>query len=75
MAATLEQAQAYQSALKHREYAYKTESDPLMVKFQLGIITKDEWTAKRDEIKARHPYPEGVTEEECISKLQDLGVL
>ncbi len=75
MAATIKQAQAYQSALKHREYAYKTESDPLMVKFQLGKITKDEWEAKRDEIKTRHPYPEGVTEEECISKLQNLGVL
>jgi len=75
MAATIEQAQAYQSALKHREYAYKKESDPLMMKFQLGKITKETWEAKRDEIQTRYPYPEGATEEECISKLQDLGVL
>ena len=75
MAATIKQAQAYQSALKHREYAYKTESDPLMVKFQLGKITKEEWEEKRDEIKTRHPYPEGVTEAACIKKLQDLGVM
>tara|TARA_Y100000004_G_scaffold19087_1_gene19635 strand:+ start:1354 stop:1581 length:228 start_codon:yes stop_codon:yes gene_type:complete len=75
MAATLEQAQAYLAALKHREYAYKTESDPMLMKFQLGKVTKEQWEAKRDEIKVRHPYPEDVSEEECISKLQDLGVL
>lgn len=75
MAATIEQAQAYQSALKHREYAYKIESDPLMMKFQLGKITKEAWEAKRNEIQTRYPYPEGITEEECITKLEELGVL
>lgn len=66
MAITLEQAQALHSAFIHRQYAYKQKSDPLMVKFQLGKITKEEWEAARQEVKDAHPYPEGVDKDEAL---------
>jgi predicted metal-dependent phosphoesterase TrpH len=40
-----------------RSAAYRTEADPLFFKYQVGEVTKDEWIAKREEIRARYPYP------------------
>jgi hypothetical protein len=38
-----------------RILAYHEESDPLFFKWQAGEVTKEEWLAKRAEIKARYP--------------------
>lgn len=51
----LEQAQ--QTAQTNRAAAYRTEADPLFFKYQAGEVTKEEWLAKREEIRARYPYP------------------
>lgn len=40
-----------------RQKAYNREADPLFFKWQAGEITKEEWVAKRQEIKAKNPYP------------------
>jgi len=67
MAITLEQAQALQSAYVNRQYGYKKKSDPLMVKFQLGQITQEEWEAARQAVKDTYPYPEGVDKDEALA--------
>ena len=41
----------------NRSAAYRNESDPLFFKYQAGEVTKEEWLAKREEIKDRYPYP------------------
>lgn len=51
----LEQAQ--QTAQTNRVSAYRTEADPLFFQYQAGEVTKEEWLAKREEIRARYPYP------------------
>ena len=66
MAVTLEQAQALHSMYVQRQYFYKKISDNYMIKFQLGQITKEEWEAKRQEVKDMLPYPEGVDKEEAL---------
>ena len=66
MAVTLEQAQALHSMYVQRKYFYKKLSDSYMIKFQLGQITKEEWEAKRQEVKDMLPYPEGVDKEEAL---------
>ena len=77
MAVTIEQAQELHSAMKMREYGYKTESDPLMIKFNLGQITKEEWQAARQAIKDKHPYPDGVDKTEALNKIDEImsGIL
>mgnify|MGYP003120597232 FL=1 len=70
MAVTLEQAQELHSAMKMREYEYKTDSDPLMIKFNLGEITKEEWQAARQAIKDKHPYPDGIDKTEALAKIE-----
>ena len=72
MSVTIEQAQALHSAMKMREYKYKTESDPLMIKFNLGEITKEEWQAARQSIKDDHPYPDGVDKTEALAKIDQI---
>tara|TARA_R100001463_G_scaffold55376_1_gene106889 strand:+ start:1566 stop:1799 length:234 start_codon:yes stop_codon:yes gene_type:complete len=72
MAVTLEQAQELHTAMKMREYEYKTESDPLMIKFQLGQITKEDWEAARQAIKDKHPYPDGVDKTEALAKIDEV---
>jgi len=72
MAVTLEQAQELHSAMKMREYEYKTESDTLMIKFQLGQITKENWEAARQAIKDKHPYPNGVDKTEALTKIDEI---
>jgi len=42
---------------KNRTIAYRAEADPLFFKYQAGEVTKEEWLAKREEIKVRYPYP------------------
>lgn len=66
MAVTLEQAQALHSMYVQRQHFYKKISDGYMIKFQLGQITKEEWEAKRQEVKDMLPYPEGVDKEEAL---------
>jgi hypothetical protein len=51
-----EQARAEADAA--RAAAYAAEADPLFFKWQAGEATEAEWKAKREEIRARYPYPE-----------------
>jgi len=44
-------------ARQARAAAYASESDPLFFKYQAGEVTKEEWLAKREEIRNRYPYP------------------
>ena len=46
-----------------RQAAYTQEADPLFFKWQAGEATKEEWEAKRAEIRQRFPYPEGTDNE------------
>jgi len=41
-----------------RQAAYQAEADPLFFKWQAGEATKEEWLAKRSEIRLRFPYEE-----------------
>ena len=72
MAVTIEQAQLLHSAMKMREYEYKEDSDPLMIKYNLGDITKEDWQAARQAIKDKHPYPEGVDKAEALAKIEEI---
>lgn len=47
-----------------RAAAYKDEADPIFFKAQRNEATIEEWTAKVNEIRARHPYPDWWTENE-----------
>ena len=47
----------------NRQAAYTQEADPLFFKWQAGEATKEEWEAKRKEIRQRFPYPEGTDNE------------
>lgn len=38
-----------------RRVAYMQEADPLFFKWQRGDATKEEWLAKIEEIKTKHP--------------------
>jgi len=51
------QEQALASAQRNRTSAYTAEADPLFFKYQAGEVTKEEWLAKREEIRQRYPYP------------------
>ena len=51
-APTLEQQEAA------RQAAFEREADPLFFKWQAGEGTEEEWLEKREEIRARYPYPE-----------------
>ena len=44
-------------AQQQRASAYTVEADPLFFKYQAGEVTKEEWLAKREEIRQRYPYP------------------
>jgi hypothetical protein len=50
--------QALESARVARAAAYAAEADPLFFKAQRGEATAEEWEAKVQEIRVRHPYPE-----------------
>lgn len=41
-----------------RQAAYAKEADPLFFKWQAGEATEADWRSKRDEIRARYPYPQ-----------------
>lgn len=51
-------SQALAKAESLRKAAYTNEADPLFFKWQAGEGTEQDWLAKRDEIRARYPYPE-----------------
>jgi hypothetical protein len=53
--------QALATAKRNRSAAYAAESDPLFFKAQAGEVDQAEWLAKREEIRARFPYPMEVT--------------
>jgi hypothetical protein len=40
-----------------RQAAFQIEADPLFFKWQAGEGTEAAWLAKREEIRARYPYP------------------
>lgn len=40
-----------------RQEAYAAEADPMAMQMLRDEVTKDEWLAKINEIKARFPYP------------------
>ena len=44
---------------KKRIEAFREEADPLFMKWHAGEATQEAWLAKREEIRARYPYPEG----------------
>lgn len=48
----------YQETLRVK--AYTLEADPLFFKWQVGEATKEQWEAKRQEIKERFPYEDSV---------------
>ena len=52
---------ALMQAQQQRSAAYAAESDPLFFKAQAGEVGQAEWLAKREEIRARFPYPTEVT--------------
>jgi hypothetical protein len=56
-------AQAQKKAMQEtaRQAAYTSEADLLFFKWQAGEATKEEWEAKRQEIRDRFPYPEEAT--------------
>lgn len=60
-AARLEADEPRRIAQQSRAAAFAAESDPLFFKAQAGEIDQSEWIAKRDEIRARYPYPTEVT--------------
>jgi hypothetical protein len=49
---------AQEKARVARAAAYAAEADPLFFKAQRGEATAEEWDAKVQEIRVRHPYPE-----------------
>ena len=53
----------HQEHKSNRQSAYTQEADPLYFKWQAGEATKEEWEAKRAEIRQRFPYPEGTDNE------------
>jgi len=56
-AVVVAQEQALATAKRNRSAAYAAESDPLFFKAQAGEVDQAEWLAKREEIRARFPYP------------------
>jgi hypothetical protein len=60
-AVVVAQEQALATAKRNRSAAYAAESDPLFFKAQAGEVDEAEWLAKREEIRARFPYPTEVT--------------
>jgi len=60
-AVVVAQEQALATAKRNRSVAYAAESDPLFFKAQAGEVDQAEWLAKREEIRARFPYPTEVT--------------
>jgi len=61
VAVLVAQEQALATAKRNRSAAYAVESDPLFFKAQAGEVDQAEWLAKREEIRARFPYPTEVT--------------
>ena len=61
VAVLVAQEQALATAKRNRAAAYTAESDPLFFKAQAGEVDQAEWLAKREEIRARFPYPTEVT--------------
>jgi len=55
-------------ARQARAAAYASEADPLFFKAQAGEVDQKEWIAKREEIRARFPYPEEVATKTSKSK-------
>jgi len=72
MAVTTQEAQAVQSVFVQRKSHYAKIADKYMVKFQLGQATKEEWEAKRQEVKDMLPYPSGVDKKEALDKIVEL---
>ena len=50
--------QVIENRRAQRQSAFTIEADPLYFKWQAGEGTEADWLAKREEIRARYPYPE-----------------
>jgi hypothetical protein len=61
-AVVVAQEQALATTKRNRSAAYTAESDPLFFKAQAGEVDEGEWLAKREEIRARFPYPTEVNQ-------------
>ena len=71
MSVTLEEAQEVHSVYVQRKNMYQKISDKCMVMFQLGRCTKEEWEAKRQEVKDMLPYPSGVDKQEALEYVKN----
>ena len=54
--APLTPEQKAELARAQRRFAYQAEADPLFFKWQAGEGAKEDWEAKREEIRVRYPY-------------------
>jgi hypothetical protein len=54
----VEAVRANERAAAARAVAYAAEADPLFFYWQAGEGSQGAWEAKREEIRARHPYVE-----------------
>ena len=50
-----------ESQKQNRQVAFAAEADPLFFMWQAGEGTEQSWKTKREEIRARYPYPEDKT--------------
>lgn len=58
--APLSEEQRLALAQMNRQQAYTLEADPLFFKWQAGEGSREDWEAKRQEIRLRFPYPDEV---------------
>lgn len=58
--APLSDEQRLALAQMNRQQAYTLEADPLFFKWQAGEGLREDWEAKRQEIRLRFPYPDEV---------------
>ena len=68
---TFEEAQHTMAMMKYRQFAYKTEADPLYLKWQREEIEKQVWLDKIAEIKQRYAYPNGCNSEEAQAVIDE----
>ena len=75
MSYTDQQVADFITARSQRLFGYKKESDALMALYLAEEITKEEWQAKKQEIKDALPYPEGCSGAELEQHCKNIGIL
>ena len=43
-----------------------------MIKYNLGVISKEEWQKARQAVKDSNPYPDGVDKTEALEKIKEI---